>query len=84
MSLRRFKALQNLVMLYYALGQHQKSIESYNKMLSYMGSVTRNDCTDAINAILDAIAASTNVEVLSKVMLDETLHVCVPCIKTNP
>eukprot|EP01036_Dinobryon_divergens_P016341 gene16341-22146_t len=58
----RFKALQNLVIIHYSLGQHQKSIDRYNDLLGYMASVTRNDCTDAINAILDTITASTDVD----------------------
>ena len=35
-------------------------------MLIYMSAVTRNECTDAINAILDILTASTNVRVLSE------------------
>jgi hypothetical protein len=34
-----------------------------------MGTVTRNECTDAINAILDAISSSTDVDVLSTVTI---------------
>lgn len=35
-------------------------------MLVYMTSVTRNECTDAINAILDSISSATDVSVLSE------------------
>jgi COP9 signalosome complex subunit 2 len=41
-------------------------IERYRGMLIYMSAVTRNECTDAINAILDILTASTNVRVLSE------------------
>mmetsp|Transcript_18201 Transcript_18201/g.18258 ORF Transcript_18201/g.18258 Transcript_18201/m.18258 type:complete len:453 (+) Transcript_18201:134-1492(+) len=69
----RFKALQNLVIIHFGLNQHKKSVDRYNDMLLYMSSVTRNECTDAINMILDTIGASTNVEVLSK-MYEITLQ----------
>jgi hypothetical protein len=42
-------------------------------MLNYMSSVTRNECTDAINAILDTLSNSTDVTILSK-MYEITLE----------
>jgi len=62
-----FKALQHLVILYYKLKQYQNTTQCYRNMLVHMGTVTRNECTDAINAILDAIATATDVEALSTV-----------------
>jgi COP9 signalosome complex subunit 2 len=41
-------------------------IEKYRDMLAYMTAVTRNECTDAINAILDTLTAATDVGVLSE------------------
>lgn len=41
-------------------------IDRYRDMLVYMTAVTRNECTDAINAILDTISAATDVHVLSQ------------------
>lgn len=35
-------------------------------MLIYMSAVTRNECTDAINGILDILTAATDVKVLSE------------------
>lgn len=62
----RFKALQNLVIIYFSLGMYDKMIDRYNGMLIYISSVTRNECTDAINAILDSLTSATDIQVLSK------------------
>lgn len=70
---RRFQALKFLVILYFNLRRYDEMIVKYNNMLAYMSSVTRNDCTDAINAILDSVSPATattavvNIEVLSKI-----------------
>lgn len=42
-------------------------------MLVHMSTVTRNECTDAINAILDAIVHATDADVLSTVWPISTL-----------
>ncbi|RYH12611.1 hypothetical protein EON65_37785 [archaeon] len=65
-SIRRFKALQYLVVIYFSLGQYDKMVDRYHSMLQYLAAVTRNECTEAINLILDTIASSTNVQVLSQ------------------
>ena len=62
---RRFKALQHLVILNYKLRRFTETTACYRNMLDFMSTVTRNECTDAINAILDAITNSTDVQVLS-------------------
>jgi hypothetical protein len=37
-------------------------LSSYKAMLSYMGHVSRNECTDAINVILDSLlTAAQNI-----------------------
>lgn len=41
-------------------------VHRYRAMLEYISSVTRNECTEAINTILDTIASATNVQVLSE------------------
>ena len=63
---RRFKALQHLVTINFSLSRHQQMIERYRGMLIYMSAVTRNECTDAINAILDILTSATDVRVLSE------------------
>jgi COP9 signalosome complex subunit 2 len=63
---RRFKALQHLVTIHFALGMYQQMTARYRDMLNYIGSVTRNECTDAINAILDTLTVATDVNVLSE------------------
>lgn len=62
----RFKALQYLVVMYYASGLHNKMVSAYRAMLSHISSVTRNESTEAINIILDALVSATDVSVLSE------------------
>lgn len=69
----RFKALQNLVTINFSLGHYSKAIERYKTMLTFMSLVTRNECTDAINVILDNIPSSAGVDVLSQ-MYEITLE----------
>ena len=51
------------------MGDANQMIATYRQMLSYITntSVTRNECTDAINSVLDAISVSTDTTVLSQV-----------------
>ncbi len=63
---RRFKALQHLVTIYFTLGIYDKMIERYRGMLEYISSVTRNECTDAINAILDTLTSGTDNHVMAE------------------
>ena len=63
---RRFKALQNLVIMYCTQKIYDRMIERYRGMLIYLSSVTRNECTDAINAILDTLTTSVDSKVLSE------------------
>lgn len=53
-------------MIYFSLGDYDNMVERYRSMLQYITAVTRNECTEAINTILDAIASVTNVYVLSQ------------------
>jgi COP9 signalosome complex subunit 2 len=41
-------------------------IEKYRAMLEFISAVTRNECTEAINTILDSITTATDVHVLSE------------------
>ncbi len=45
---------------------YDRMIERYRGMLIYLSSVTRNECTDAINAILDTLTTSVDSKVLSE------------------
>jgi COP9 signalosome complex subunit 2 len=63
----RFKALQSLVVLHYNTGNLDGAISCYGAMLSYLSSVTRNECTDAINAVLDVISSTTDTNVLTQI-----------------
>lgn len=69
----RFKALQHLVILYFLTENSPLMIQKYRAMLLLISSVTRNECTDAINVVLDAISVATDVEMLSQ-MYEITLE----------
>lgn len=47
--------------------------DRYQKMLTFISDVTRNECTDAINSILDAISNVSDAKTLSE-MYEITLH----------
>lgn len=73
----RFKALKHLVTIQFRLGNHDDMVKRYNEMLQYISNsaVTRNECTDSINSILEAVSANSSakdVPFLSK-MYDITL-----------
>ena len=51
----KFKGLQHLVILCYNLNDYTELVVKYREMMSYISSVTRNECTDAINNILDVV-----------------------------
>ena len=66
----RFKALEALVVLTHRLGDFASMVERHQEMLEYISksSVTRNECTSAINTVLEAISgASADPGTLSKI-----------------
>ena len=69
----RFKALEHIVKLRFKTADLEAMSTAYASMLSHMGSVTRNECTDSINGILDSISSSTDLTVLSQ-MYETTLN----------
>ena len=52
----RFKALENLVVLKFKLGAYDEMASRYAEMLTFATTVTRNECGDGVNAVLDALA----------------------------
>jgi COP9 signalosome complex subunit 2 len=60
----RFKALQHLVNLNFCLHNYPEMVRKYQAMLKDMPLVTRNECTEAINSILETISGSQNDTVL--------------------
>mmetsp|Transcript_12339 Transcript_12339/g.40338 ORF Transcript_12339/g.40338 Transcript_12339/m.40338 type:complete len:450 (+) Transcript_12339:88-1437(+) len=56
----RFKALEHLAVLQFRLNRHERAVERYKEMLSYATTVTRNECGDSVNAVLDAISAENS------------------------
>ena len=52
----KFKAMENIVVITSKLGQTDKMKETQRKILKIMDKVARNDVSEAINNILDAVA----------------------------
>jgi COP9 signalosome complex subunit 2 len=52
--------------MYFAAGKFEEMVARYRTMLNYISSVTRNECTEAINVILDTLATATHITVLSE------------------
>lgn len=65
----RFKALQKLVKVHFNLKEYTKMVGRYRDMLVYMSEVTKNECTESINAILDILLAATDAHVLSEMYM---------------
>lgn len=62
-----FKALKQMVKLYYKLGKYDKMMDSYRNMLTYIDSaVTRNASEKKINSLLDFISQATDLELLQQ------------------
>ena len=62
----RFKALEHLVTLQFRLGDHEAMCAAYGDMLQYISTVTRNECSEAINSILETISGLSDFKVLSR------------------
>lgn len=52
----RFKAMENIVVLSTRLGLCDKMMDYQGRILKIMDKVARNDVSDAINNILDAVS----------------------------
>jgi len=60
-----FKALKQMVKINYKLGQYDKMMKAYKKLLTYIKSaVTRNHSEKSINSILDFISTSKQMGLL--------------------
>lgn len=51
----RLKALEHCVLLYMRLGNAPKMFETYQQLLGFLDTVTRNECNETINNILEQI-----------------------------
>jgi len=66
----RFKALERLVKLHFELKNFEAMVTRYREMLNDMQLVTRNECTDAINAVLEMLSvAAENTGGSSEVLI---------------
>lgn len=63
----RFKALQELVTLYFNTGNSEMMVRKYNDMLKDMHLATPNESTNAINNVLETVGASNDDKVLAQV-----------------
>ena len=52
----RFKALEHLVVLKFKLGDFGSMVAHYRSMLQHAPTVTRNECGDGVNNVLEAIS----------------------------
>lgn len=52
----RFKALENIVILSAQLGEYENMVAKHKQLLKLVNKVARNDLSDAINNILDAVS----------------------------
>jgi COP9 signalosome complex subunit 2 len=70
----RFKALQHLVVLKFKLGKFDDMASRYAEMLTHSTTVTRNECGDGVNAVLDALADPTSscADAIMRKMFDIT------------
>ncbi|KFH07467.1 PCI domain-containing protein [Toxoplasma gondii VAND] len=53
----RFRALLNVVLIHAQLREFDSAAEAYRRLLPLMRHVTRNETSDAINAVLEALSA---------------------------
>lgn len=61
-----FKALQHIVNLNFKLGDFAAMTSRYTELLKHINKVTSNECTEAINSVLDNVSGSTDVDVLGE------------------
>jgi COP9 signalosome complex subunit 2 len=73
-----FKSLQAIVILLFKLNRFDDMVKKYKQLLTHMSTVTRNDCTNAIDSILDSTSSTSDFKILSQ-MYDITLD----ALKTN-
>ncbi len=62
----KFKALYNLVLLNCTLRKVQQMVAHYRQMLSLIGTVSKNESSDAINTVLDALSTSPDQQALAE------------------
>uniref|UniRef100_A0A7R9YB37 PCI domain-containing protein n=1 Tax=Pinguiococcus pyrenoidosus TaxID=172671 RepID=A0A7R9YB37_9STRA len=63
----RFRALENIVILHGVLGDAEQMLARYRQMMEYISMVTRNECTDSINKVLDSVSNNTSLANLQSV-----------------
>ena len=63
----RFKALQNLVTLHCELKDYASMTSSYKTLLKDMNLATRNECTEAIDSVLDAVSNASDEKELKEI-----------------
>jgi len=62
-----FKALKQIVKLEFTLGQHEKMLKSYQRLLGYVqSSVPRNMSEKVINSLIEKVSTSADHQLLDK------------------
>jgi len=56
----RFKSLEHIVGLHFIMGNSELMVSKYEELLACLDSVTRNECNDTINNILDIISSGNS------------------------
>jgi hypothetical protein len=56
----RFKALENIVILSAQLGDYENMVSKQRMLLKLINKVAKNDVSEAINSILDAVSTFLN------------------------
>eukprot|EP01084_Bolivina_argentea_P163092 283777_1 len=63
----RFMALEHLITLYFHLGRLSEMVKCYEELLTFVGDVTRNECTDSINHILETVGGCKDLEIIGNI-----------------
>lgn len=67
----RFKALEHLVVLHQRLGRLESMFAKYKEMLELAPCVTRNECGESVNGVLEAIASDGKLDAESLAQMYE-------------
>jgi len=69
----QFRALENIVKLCTSLQKYESMVQHFQQMLPLLPHVTRNECTDSINGILDVVSQAEDPSMIST-MYEITLN----------
>jgi COP9 signalosome complex subunit 2 len=79
----RFKALEHIVGLHFRLGNADAMVSAYQELLGCLDKVTRNECNDTINNVLDTISAGGGGGAGATVSLGRMYEITLEVLKSN-